>query len=186
MARSFSAAGGARSWIKLLRRMLALLLYRSSAAAVTVADSCLPGDEWSKSPPGQTNTAQHIKRTMVGHRLRVVAEEGLFRTVPASVTEPVPRGEMPCALTAHATRSDGRAARAGEVAVAIHQVALGMRFSSDLALGDVVPLEPGGSGTTYSFSAAPGFQDVVLAKMPLRADESDEFYEQLKKPKDEV
>ena len=31
----------------------------------------------------------------------------------------------------------------------------------------------------------PGFLNVVLAKMPLRADESDELYEQLKKPKDE-
>jgi len=120
-----------------------------------------------------------------GSQLRVVSEKGQFRTLPAGETKPAPRGDVPCAIAAHATKSDGSAGRAGEVAVVIHQVALGMRFSSDLKLGDLVPLEPGVPGTTYSFEVQPGFLNVVLAKMPLRADEQDELYEQLKKPRDE-
>ena len=175
--------------------MLALLSCWSIAAATAVAESCLPGHEWSRSLPGDPGGAerdvhiyyhaQHLQQMMAGHSLRVMPERGQFRTLPAGETKPAPRGEVPCAIAAHATKSDGSAGKVGEVAVVIHQVALGMRFSSDLKLGDLVPLEPGVPGTTYSFEVQPGFLNVVLAKMPLRADESDELYEQLKKPKDE-
>ena len=164
--------------------MLALLLYWSSTAVMGVAESCLPGDEWSPLLPD--SGVRILKRMMVGLLPRVVPEKGLFRFLPAGETEPAPRGEVPCAIAVHGTLLDGTTARVGEVAVVIHQVALGMRFSSDLKLGDVVPLEPGVPGTTYSFEVQEGFRNVVLAKMPLRADESDELYEQLKKPKDEV
>eukprot|EP00964_Phaeocystis_antarctica_P040808 scaffold23356_cov69-Phaeocystis_antarctica.AAC.2 len=95
--------------------------------------------------------AQRLQQTMAGHSLRVMPEKGQFRSLPAGETKSAPRGEVPCAIAAHATKSDGSAGRAGEVAVVIHQVALGMRFSSDLKLGDLVPLEPGVPGTTYSF-----------------------------------
>jgi hypothetical protein len=178
--------------------MLALLSCWSIAAskkATAVAESCLPGHEWSHSLPGDPGGAerdvhihyhaQHLQQMMAGHSLRVVSEKGQFRTLPAGETKPAPRGDVPCAIAAHATKSDGSAGRAGEVAVVIHQVALGMRFSSDLKLGDLVPLEPGVPGTTYSFEVQPGFLNAVLAKMPLRADEQDELYEQLKKPRDE-
>ena len=174
--------------------MFALLSYWSTSAVA--AESCLPGHEWSSSLPGDPGGpterdihvyyhAQRLQQMMAAHSLRVMPEKGQFRTLPAGATKPAPRGDVPCAIAAHATKSDGSAGREGEVAVVIHQVALGMRFSSDLKLGDLVPLEPGVPGTTYSFEVQPGFLNVVLAKMPLRADESDQLYEQLKKPKDE-
>ena len=174
-----------RQQTRLARRhapMLALL--GASTSSVEPAE-CLPGDEWARCSQHELANHKHLARST---SVRVVLEEAMCRRLPinSGETKAAPRGQARCALAVHAVRSDGSAAGPGEAPVVIHQIiSEGMRFGSDLRLGDVIPLVSP-VGTSYSFEAQPGYRDVVLLKMPQLAEESDELYEKLKKPKDEV
>ena len=153
-----------------------------------VADKCLPGgSEWE--PMGADVNPAGLTQLASRKRLRVWSDEAMLRRLPDDgETDSAPRGGAPCALAViQATRPDGTASRAGDVAAVLHQTAAGMRFASDLKLGDMVPLELEAlPGTTYSFQTQPGYRDVQLVKLPLFPDKEDELYEALKKPKDET
>ena len=163
--------------------MLATLL------PAVASEPCLEGDGWKAWSSVFKHThefkewSSRFRAQAANLDLRVKPEEALYRTITGEATPAVPlRQDASCVLAVH--EFHGLAASQGKAPVVVHQHSAGLSFDSDLKVGDIVPLGQV-EGATYSFQARGGITAALLT-VPLLTSESDELYERLKKPNDEL